>query len=129
MHQLTNPRLARPLLAATLLLLVATASHATAQGASQSGIAPKDEDLTTPLVTERVFVSYTENMIIALLRWRRDEDSALNYNLSRLDSAEAQRILRTLQRENLDAAAALVSGVKLDLPEDLIDFMKVVQNQ
>ncbi len=121
--------LARPLLATALLLMIATASHAAAQGMNQSSAAQKDDDLTTPLITERGFVPYAENMLIALLRWRRDEDTALNYSLSKMDSEEARRILKTLMQENLDAAAALVSNVKLVLPEDLVDFMEVVQNR
>ncbi len=120
--------LVRPLLATALFLLSATASHAAAQGMGQTRPAQKDDDLTTPLITERVFVSYAEDMLIALLRWRRDEDTALNYSLSKMDSEEARRILKTLMRENLDAAAAMMSGVRLVLPEDLVDFMEVVQN-
>lgn len=120
--------LVRPLLATALLLLSATASHAAAQGMNQSWAAQKDDDLTTPLITERVFIPYAENTLIALLRWRRDEDTALNYSLSKMDSEEARLILKTLMRENLDAAAAMMSGVKIVLPEDLVDFMEVVQN-
>ena len=128
MPQPLKLRLARPLLAATLLLLSVAPSHAGAQAISQSASAPKYDALTTPLITERVFVNYAENMLIALLRWRRDEDTALSYSLSKMDSEEARRILKTLMRENLDAAAAMMSGVRLVLPEDLVDFMEVVQN-
>lgn len=128
MHQPTAFRLARPLLAATLILLSTPASHAAAQATSKPPIAAKDDVLTMPLITERGFVPYAENSVIAILRWRRDEDTALNYSLSKLDSEEARRILKTLMRENLDAAAALAQGAPLVLPEDLIDFMEAVRN-
>ena len=127
MHQPATLRLARPLLAATLLLLSAPVSHAAAQSLSLPEIAAKDDALTTPLITERRFVPYAENVLIALLRWRRDEDTALNYSLAKMDTEEARRVLKTLIRHNLDAAAKMVNEVTLVLPEDLVDFMEVLQ--
>lgn len=121
-------RLSRPLSAA-IFLLSTTASLTVAQTTSPPQIAPRADDLTTPLVTERAFVSYAENQTIALLRWRRDQDTALSYDLSKLESKEAQRILETLRRANLDAAAALAGGATLAPPEDLTEFMAALQSR